>query len=147
MSKLSQGQQLSRATCQLVGMAGQRSTETREPVWSRSINTTQGTLVILSHVPLLNPQRETALSLPSHTHLEVLEFSSESLKTRDVLWSHLHDVAAGSWSWLIGRQELSMQAWRSFTRSPCLASSPTPVLSQPTSFSLLGHTCVSGSSI
>ncbi len=37
--------------------------------------------------------------------LEVLEFSSESLKTRDALWSHLHDVAVGSWSWLIGRQE------------------------------------------
>lgn len=77
-------------------------------IWCRRINTTQGALVILSNVPLLSPWRETALSLRSHTHLEVLEFSSESLKTGDAVWSHLHDVAVGSWSWLIGSQELGM---------------------------------------
>lgn len=77
----------------------------REHIWCRGINTTQGALVILSNVPLFNPWRET---LHSHTHLEVLEFSSESLKTRDALWSHLHDVAVGSWSWLIGSQELGI---------------------------------------
>lgn len=49
--------------------------------------------------------RQPTLSYP-HTHLEVLEFSSESLKTWDALRSHLHDVAAGSWGWLVGNQEL-----------------------------------------
>lgn len=51
---------------------------------------------------------DSSLSLCSHTHLEVLEFSSKSLETGDALWSHLHDVAVGSWSWLIGSQELGI---------------------------------------
>lgn len=68
----------------------------------------QMALAIISNIPLPNPWRETAHSLYSHTHLEVLEFSSKSLKTGDAPWIHLHDVAVGTRGWLIGSQELGM---------------------------------------
>lgn len=56
----------------------------------------------------------------SHTYLEVLKLSSESLKTWDVLWSHLHDVATGSRGWLIGNQELSTRTPEFIQEGPAL---------------------------
>lgn len=56
----------------------------------------------------------------SHTHLEVPELSGESLKTWDVLWSHLHDVATGSWGWLIGNQELRTETPGFIQKDPAL---------------------------
>lgn len=56
----------------------------------------------------------------SHTYLEVLELSSESLKTWDGLRSHLHDVATGSWGWLIGNQELSTETPEFIQEGPAL---------------------------
>lgn len=55
-----------------------------------------------------------------HTHLEVLEFSSESLKTGDVLRSHLHDVAAGSRCRLVGNQELGIGTPEFIQEGPAL---------------------------
>lgn len=52
--------------------------------------------------------RRQSIPSPPHTHLEALEFSSESLKTGDALGSHLHDVAAGSRCRLVGDQELGI---------------------------------------
>lgn len=85
-------------------------------------------LATISNIPLPSSWRETAPSLHAHTHLEILEFSSKSLKTRDAVWSHLHDVAVGSRSWLIGSQELGMQHWRSFREVPFLAHSPALIV-------------------
>lgn len=74
---------------------------------------------------LLPAARGGRQPIPSHLHtyLEVLEFSSESLKTWDALWSHLHDVAAGSRGWLVGNQELGMGTPEFIREGPALLAS------------------------